>query len=47
MKPNFRLMPPLEGRNRQQRYAAYAERALEALDSFIAAQDLLPKGATA
>jgi methylenetetrahydrofolate--tRNA-(uracil-5-)-methyltransferase len=48
MKPNFGLMPPLEGRrNRRQRYAAYAERALEALDNFIAAQDLLPKGATA
>ncbi|NPV08923.1 MAG: methylenetetrahydrofolate--tRNA-(uracil(54)-C(5))-methyltransferase (FADH(2)-oxidizing) TrmFO [Anaerolineae bacterium] len=47
MKPNFGLMPPLEGRlKRQQRYAAYADRSLSALEQFIATEDLLPKGAT-
>lgn len=48
MKPNFGLMPPLErGLKRRQRYAAYADRALDALAQFIAEEDLLPKRATA
>ena len=40
MKANFGLMPPLEGetRNKGDRYQLYAERALEALASFIEEQ---------
>jgi len=48
MKPNFGLLPPLAERHkRRERYGAYSERALEALDQFIVQEDLLPKGATA
>lgn len=48
MKPNFGLLPALDERHRRrERYAAYAARALTALDQFIAQKDLLPKGATA
>nr|MBC7243720.1 FADH(2)-oxidizing methylenetetrahydrofolate--tRNA-(uracil(54)-C(5))-methyltransferase TrmFO [Chloroflexota bacterium] len=44
MKPNFGLMPPLEGRQRgkRQRYRAYAERAMTALQEFVAMHDVLP-----
>jgi len=38
MKPNFGLLPPLEGRVRgkRARYMAYAERALRDLEEFMA-----------
>ena len=38
MKANFGLLPPLERkvRNKRQRYQKYAERALQALDAFLA-----------
>lgn len=42
MKANFGLMPPLEKkmRNKRARYQAYTERALNALDEVIAAEQL-------
>jgi methylenetetrahydrofolate--tRNA-(uracil-5-)-methyltransferase len=44
MKPNFGLMPPLDGRQKgkRQRYQAYAERALAALRDFVAEHGILP-----
>lgn len=44
MKANFGLLPPLEPpvRNKRQRYAAYARRALEALEAYMAAAGLEP-----
>jgi methylenetetrahydrofolate--tRNA-(uracil-5-)-methyltransferase len=42
MRPNFGLVPPLDSRMRGQRrrYHAYAERALEDLEAFMAGADL-------
>lgn len=44
MKANFGLLPALEGygRNKGERYLAYAERALQALAQFMAEQGLAP-----
>jgi len=48
MKPNFGLLPPLAQHHRkQERYGAYAARALETLERFVTQEDLLPRGATA
>ncbi|MBC7239613.1 MAG: FAD-dependent oxidoreductase, partial [Chloroflexi bacterium] len=43
MKPNFGLLPPLERtkRRRRERNAAYAERALAALEAFLTASGAL------
>ena len=43
MKPNFGILPPLEPpvRRKRDRYAAYAERAAEALDRFVADEGVL------
>jgi methylenetetrahydrofolate--tRNA-(uracil-5-)-methyltransferase len=48
MKANFGLLPPLEPpvRNKRQRYAAYARRALEALEAYIAAAEIAPVDTT-
>jgi len=47
MKPNFGLIPALEGRRgRRERARGYAERSLAALEQFIERQRLLPTGAT-
>lgn len=48
MKANFGLLPPLEPpvRNKRQRYAAYARRALETLEAFVAAAGIEPVGTT-
>jgi methylenetetrahydrofolate--tRNA-(uracil-5-)-methyltransferase len=44
MKANFGLLPPLEQpvRNKRQRYGAYARRALEALEAYMAAAGIEP-----
>jgi len=44
MKPNFGIMPMLDARLRRKRErdAAYAERALADLDSFLVSQHILP-----
>jgi len=44
MKANFGLLPPLEPpvRNKRQRYGAYARRALEALEAYMAAAGIEP-----
>jgi len=44
MKANFGLLPPLEPpvRNKRQRYAAYARRALEALEAYMVAAEIAP-----
>jgi methylenetetrahydrofolate--tRNA-(uracil-5-)-methyltransferase len=44
MKSNFGLMPELEQhvRNKGERYLAYAQRALQALEQFMAEHALVP-----
>ena len=44
MKANFGILPPLEPpvRNKRQRYARYSERALAALEAFLASQPSSP-----
>jgi methylenetetrahydrofolate--tRNA-(uracil-5-)-methyltransferase len=48
MKANFGLLPPLQPpvRNKRQRYAAYARRALQELETFMAAAQLQPTPTT-
>ncbi len=45
MKPNFGLMPPLgeKQRSKRQRYQAYTERALAALQDFVRKHSILPE----
>jgi methylenetetrahydrofolate--tRNA-(uracil-5-)-methyltransferase len=49
MRPNFGLLPPLESkiRGQRRRYRAYAERALEDLESFLAGAGLTVRGSGA
>ncbi len=49
MKANFGLLPPLESpvRNKRQRYAAYARRALDTLERFMVETELQPVDTTA